>query len=259
MDSPSKVLVQYLKMPPAGTERAEHEGRCVMCGGTYAKGEPIEPWAPQPSFTEYSDLQNPAGAHICGSCVAVLARGKDFTQSYTKSVVCKEGVFGFFSNDAVTHWLLNPPEPPYLMFISTQQQGHIVWKAPVNLSRERMFVRYNDKVLAIRRSHLLAALESAKALSEAKIAYDLAKEEQEGKKRKGKPPAFIAPIRMDRSLESAEMGQLATWVDTVAQGDPALMHAAQTLRTATIGEVWALTHVLYSKAPGSEQKLRPGQ
>lgn len=257
MISPSQLLIEYLRIPLMGGGKAEHDGRCVMCGGYYKAGDLCDPWAPPASFMDYCDLQNPSGTHVCGACVTVNARGKDFMQTYTKSVACKEGVFGFFSNDAVAYWLTNPPEPPYLAFISTQQLGHIVWKAPVNLSRERMIVRYNDKTLVIRRSHLLEAVESARLLSEAKIADEIAAQTAKGKKR-GKPTSFHSPIKLDRTMEHPDNGTLAPWVDEIAAGDPVLMRAAQTLRSSTVGEIWGLTHILFAKKPSREIKLKPG-
>ncbi|MGE4341415.1 MAG: type IV CRISPR-associated protein Csf1 [Pigmentiphaga sp.] len=258
MISPTQLLISYLRIPTTGKSTADHDGRCVMCGGHYAVGDPCEAWKPTASFTDFADLQNPWGTHVCGACLAVNARGKDFMQDYTKSIVCKGGVFGFFSNDAVAHWLVNPPEPPYLAFISTQKLGHIAWKAPVNLSRERMVVRYNDKTLVIRRAHLLESIEAAKALSEAKIADEIAKAAEKKGKKIGRPTAFRAPVRLEREMENPESGALAPWVDEIAAGDPALMRAAHTLRSATVGEIWGLTHILYAKTPGSELKLKPG-
>lgn len=258
MISPTQLLIAYMGIPPMGKAVADHDGRCVMCGGHYTVGDRCDPWEPTPTFTDFADLQNPSGTHVCGACLAVNARGKDFMQTYTKSIVCRGGVFGFFSNDAVAHWLTNPPEPPYLAFISTQQIGHIVWKAPVNLSRERMTVRYNDKTLTIRRAHLLEAVEAAKALSEAKIADEIAKEAEGKGKKRGRPASFRSPVTLDRELKNPESGTLASWVDSIAAGDPALMRAALTLRSATVGELWGLTHLLFAKSPGSELKLRPG-
>ncbi len=164
MISPTQLITRSLGIPHEGTKKASSEGRCVMCGGVYEVGDLVEPFSPKDSFTEYSDLQNPSGTHICGACKATWR--KEFMQNYTKSVVCEGGLYPFFSNDAVAYWVLNPPPPPYLMFISTQQLGHIVWKVPVNMSRDLMLVRYNDKVLKIRRDHLLECVSAVRLLSD---------------------------------------------------------------------------------------------
>lgn len=260
MISATQLLVDKLAMKPVGSEIATKDGRCVMCGGEYAAGEMVEPWAPGDSFTEFSDLQYPAGTHICGACKA--AWRKEFMQGYTKAVVCDGGLYGFFSNDAVAHWLTNPPPPPYLMVISTQQLGHIYWKAPVNYSQSIMRIRYNDKVLVVRRDHLAECVGAVRALSEAKLALEAAEEAARVKAgkpaKRGKPVLFRSPIRLDRKLEQSDHGLIEGWARDLALGDPALMRAVETLEQATSGEVWGLAHVLHAKNPAAELKLKPG-
>ena len=253
MISPTQLLIQHLKMAPAGTALAPEAGRCAMCGGTYEVNDVVEPFVLPDSFTEFSDLQFPSGAYHCGACETTWR--KDFMQTYTKSVVCSDGLYPFFSNDAVTYWLLNPPPPPYLMFISTQQLGHIVWKVPVNYSREVMFVRYNDKVLKIRRAHLLKCMEAAHYLSDCLVA---AEKEKPGK-RKGAAPAFINPMILDRSLEKANHGSIKASARALAEANPTAAEAIAVLSQATVGETWAMVHTLYAKDPiRPERKLAPG-
>jgi CRISPR type IV-associated protein Csf1 len=253
MISPTQLIIRSLGMQPEGTERAEVAGRCVMCGGDYSAGELVEPFSPKDSFTEYSDLQNPSGTHICGACKATWR--KEFMQNYTKSVVCEGGLYPFFSNDAVGYWILNPPPPPYLMFISTQQLGHIVWKAPVNLSRDLMLVRYNDKVLKIRRDHLLKCVTAVRLLSDL-----LLKDAKPGRGRKPTTGVFKNPLILDRSLEREVHGRLRDEVRALPTRYPESQDAIDTLDSATVGETWALAHVLYATDPVKpEAKVAFGQ
>lgn len=253
MISPTQLITRSLGIPHEGTKRASSEGRCVMCGGMYAVGDLVEPFSPKDSFTEYSDLQNPSGTHICGACKATWR--KEFMQNYTKSVVCEGGLYPFFSNDAVAYWVLNPPPPPYLMFISTQQLGHIVWKVPVNMSRDLMLVRYNDKVLKIRRDHLLECVSAVRLLSDL-----LLKEVKPGRGRKPTAGAFKNPLILDRSLEREGHGRLRDDVRTLPARYPESQAAIDTLDRATVGETWALAHVLYAVDPAMpEAKVAFGQ
>lgn len=256
MISPTQLLIKTLNIAPEGSETAAESGCCVMCAGHYGPGDVIEPFTPGDSFTDYADLQYPAGTHICGACKATWR--KEFMQNYTKSVVGDGALFPFFSNDAVAYWLLNPPPPPYLMFISTQQLGHIVWKVPVNLSRDVMLVRYNDKVLKIRRGHLLEGIEAARLLSDRLIAAQAAN--TKGKPKSGAARKFINPLSVDRSLERAGHGAIRSDVRALAEQDSEAAQAIRILETATIGETWALAHILYSENPAKpEAKLLPNQ
>lgn len=250
-----QLIVDSLGIAPIGTEKATTPGLCVMCGTGYAIGATVEPFAPGDSFTEYADLQNPTGSHICGACNATWR--KEFMQNYTKSVVCSEGLFPFFSNDAVAYWLLNPPQPPYAMFISTQQLGHIVWKAPVSHSRDLMIVRYNDKILKIRRGHLLESIEAARYLSER--LCEAANSATQAKGRKKATRDFINPMILDRSLERTNHGQFKAEVSDLAANDSIAASSIATLQRATVGETWALAHILYVTHPVKpEPKLTHG-
>lgn len=246
MISPTKMLTEYLQIAHEGSQLAKHAGRCVMCGGQYQKGCVVEPFEPAESFTDYADLQHPSGTHICGACNATWR--KEFMQAYTKSLVCKDGLFPFYSNNDVSYWLLNPPEPPFMMFISTQQLGHIVWKAPVSLSRDLLVVRFDDKVMQIRRSSLLEGIEAAKEIS-------AALQERRGTKK------FENPFNLDRSLERTTHGSLREDVLALRGEDSNLDAAINDLRALNAGERWALPHILNatSKTTRPEPKLLPGQ
>lgn len=240
MISPTQLLIESLGIVPEGSVHATAPGRCVMCGGHYAAGDVIEPWNPPDTFFDHADLQNPNGTHICGACQATW--NSDFMQKWAKSLVCKEGLFKFFSNDAVSHWILNPPEPPFLMFITTQKVAHVVWKTPVNLSRDLLLVRYNDKVLKIRRGHLLESVEAARLLS------DMIVQARSKKVSRGPARAFVNPLSLDREMERFDHGCITDEARKAAGEDLTALQAIRTLEAMTLGEAWALTHVLYAKS-----------
>lgn len=241
MISPTQLIIQSIGLAPVGTEVATAAGRCVMCGGTYAEGDVIEPFSPKDSFNDYPDLAHPTGSHVCGACKATWRA--EFQQGLTKSLVCADGYYPFFSNDAVSYWLLNPPPPPYLMFISTKQRAHVVWKAPVNMSRDLMFVRHDDKILRIRRGHLLECIDAAHVLSNLLVSAAQTKTP----KKAARP--FINPLIVDRTLQDARHGMLREDVPALAGDDPAALAAIRTLQLATPGEAWALAHLLYATNP----------
>lgn len=256
MISSTQLLIQSIGLPPQGDFIAKEDGCCAMCGGEYRVGDNIALFEPPDSFTEYADLQNPTGKHVCGACKAIWR--KEFMQTYTKSVVCEGGLFPFFSNDAVAYWLQNPPPPPYLMAISTQQLGHLFWKVPVNFSQDLMLVRYNDKILKIRRDHLLEAVEAARLLSSLLVANEA---EKAGKGKK-KPKEFINPMILDRSLERSAHGSLRDDARALGKDDLAAYQAIAVLDQCTVGETWALAHVLYASPESCkkpEPKLRFGE
>lgn len=249
MISPSEFLINSIGLPKSGTHTATENGRCVACGQEYHAGELIAAWEPSDSFFDFSDLAYPASSTLCGACHALWQTGKDFIQTHTKSIVTKEGVFPFFSNDAVAYWLLNPPEPPFLAFIGTQKTGHIVWKATVSTSKEIIFVRYNDKLLRIRRPLLLKAVEAARLLMPRLLEEAKENALAKGRKFTLKPTPNNLLIDIDRTLERLTHGSFREGVLTVAEELPEYRQAYECLRALGTGELWGLVHILYASEP----------
>lgn len=245
MISPSRFLIDTIGLAEGGCMPAKTDGHCVACGAPYCAGERVEPWAPADTFTDYADLNNPSGTHLCGACAALWGTGKTFTQILTKVIVCKDGIYPFFSNDAVAYWLTNPPEGPFLAFISTQQIGHIVWKSTVSLDPNMIMVRYDDKVLRIRRPVLMAGVEAAKLLMPRLIE----KAGEDKRLAKAKMTSNNLLVDIDRSLARGTHGHFRPGVEEVARESEAFRHAYDTLKRLNAGELWGLAHILYATEP----------
>lgn len=238
--SPSELTVAASGTALGGGTAALIDGRCAMCGQTHVAGELVQPFKPGATFTDLSALACATSRVVCRACIAVWTL--DFTQRYAKSVVCAEGVFPAAKNDHIAYWLLNPPPPPFLFYLSDQKQQHLVWRAPVNLSTELYQVRFGMKTFTIRRAHLAAALESARTLAAA------LSDERRAKGNRGAPvkSPFTALARENDDLHN---GMLRNSVIALAAGSPALQAHVDTILHCTPGEIWGLSALLYAKEP----------
>lgn len=251
MISASVLMANSIGIPLAGSEKASHDGHCAMCGVDYHQGDWVEPFDPGTTFTDFTALAYPQATHVCGACKALWRR--EFMQTYSKVVVSSEGMHTFASNDNQAYWLLEPPEPPFLMLISDQQLMHIVWKTPVSMSKDLYFVRLGEKTLSIRRPMLIAARDAAHRLSDAINAKEA--EKIQGKKQK--EPKFRSPfLRLDRNFANAMHGQISPMVRILAEERTELRGDVELLERLTPGELWGLTSVLYAKSPTKSEAKR---
>lgn len=243
-------MASSIGIAPTGTEQADHAGECAMCGGHYNKGDVVEPFKPEASFTDYTALAFPQATHICGACKALWRR--EFMQTYSKVVVSEEGMHMFASNDNQAYWLLEPPKPPFMMLISDQQLMHIVWKTPVSLSRDFYFVRLGEKTFSIRRNLLKDAREAAFLLSDA-----INKNTKEKAGKKGQEAKFRSPFdRLDRNLENGLHGMISYFTKQLSNEIPELKESVRLLERLTPGELWGLTSILYAKNPTKSEAKR---
>jgi CRISPR type IV-associated protein Csf1 len=234
--SPSRLTAKAAGLKPMGSRKAEEECRCAMCGTKILAGEMIDDFAPGDGFTDHPALNYPLSPVICGDCKAVWR--KEFMQKYSKSIISEEGVFPSAKMENQAHWLLNPPNPPFIFILSDQQQQHLIWRAPVNLSRDVYQIRFGGTVMTVRRDMLLKAFSAAKRLVE---TFNAGKSKAE--QFKGKHPF----VRLDWNLEDLNHGMLrqdfARLEDEQSKQDIAL------LRRLTNGELWALCVLLAGKDP----------
>jgi CRISPR type IV-associated protein Csf1 len=235
MLSPSELVMQACGRTPAIGDPAKEGGRCAMCGKLHNKGDSVFPFKPDDSFTDVSSLAVPGSPVMCGACVGVW--NEEFTQKYMNSVICSEGVYPFASNNDIAYWLMNPPKPPFMLMIGDQKRQHLVWRTPINHSREIYQVRFGSKLLTIRRSRLAPALEACDQLSAAASIG-----------RKG--GALKSPFQsMARALKDIKHSKINSKVYDVVKSNPELKPALDFITNLTPGELWALTALLYGKEP----------
>ncbi|RQZ31660.1 hypothetical protein DIE14_01745 [Burkholderia sp. Bp9017] len=216
-----------------------------MCGHIYLAGEPVMPFEPDASFTDYGALRSGASRVICGWCAATW--NLDFTQRYTKSVICDEGVFPAASNEHIAYWLLNPPEGQWLFLQSDQKRQHVVWRTPVNVSREVFTVRYGEVLLTVRRKFLEEGTAAARRLAAAATAN-----------RKGRGAALKNPfVRLSRDLTDPAHGAIRGDLYELAGQDAQVKDDIALIHSLTAGEIWGLTATLYAPDPQRPERKLP--
>lgn len=227
----SALYARAARLTPATVGVTTEDSHCAMCAAVLPMGTPANPVTKKTfddSFNNKLDLRARSGRYVCGDCEVLWA--KDWLQKYSKTYACDRGVFKLASNEHLAGFFLDPPEPPFCAIFSTKQQQHMIWRTPVSLSRDFLFVRVDDEVVTIRRPVLMQGLAAFHHAERTMKTTALARTG-----RKLQPPAAL----MSRELATATMGALRTDVIELLRqtGD---LWAIQALHALSIGEWWAL-------------------
>ncbi|MBE7540621.1 MAG: hypothetical protein KJZ92_16515 [Rhodocyclaceae bacterium] len=255
--SPSAIALQALGLQPSGNFKATAAGpamRCSMCGVGIEPGSLYDKLDLPESFTNKLAMAIPGGEHICGACKTVMGEGA-FQQSLATAIVSTKGYFPIMKKENRAWAFLDPPESPFFVTIQNAQQQHVVWRAPVSLSREIILVRVGEQVLRLRRQKLKAAREIVLRLDDFRHRISV----HDGKARKPKKAAAAqdaaeSPFVADWKYQSADGGVMKQWYrDLVAAGNVPEEEQA-VLSSLNAGEVWALQAVLHRTPVEPESK-----
>ena len=248
--SPSAIALQALNLAPKGDRVAREEDviRCAMCGTLVQPGEVFSLLKLKESFTNQLEMAIPGGKHVCGACHVVMNTGA-FQMSLATCVVSASGFFPVMKKENRAWAFLEPPEPPFFITVQNAQQQHIVWRAPVSLSKDLILVRVGEQVLRLRRPHLIKARDIVFRLDEYRRNAA-----QTGKKAKKAPEFAESPFVADWKYQSTEGGAVKYWYSNTNPDAPGLVESGVVtpdehalLMSLNAGEAWALQAVLHYK------------
>lgn len=241
--SPSRLAVLAAGLKPVSIKRASKLGACAMCGYPHEPGDPVVPFIPSDTFTDYPALRAPASHLICGWCAATWNRL--FTQDCLCAVMCNEGIFAAATDPEIAYWLLNPPVGPWLFLQKDQRCQHLVWRAQVNHSQEIFFVRLGDTQLVVRQARLTEGVDAARRLTGALAAL-----------RTGRgAPSKIPFVKLSSGIDDPGHGALRAELYGLAANSPEVARDIRTIHELTSGEIWGLKSILIN-GPAAERPAR---
>lgn len=231
----SRLTIQAAGIKPTGSFLAGHEHigqRCAVCGADLIPGEPIDQLNLPRTFTNHSALAIPKGDWRCGACNAIMTNA-EFQMGASTILVCREGVFPIIRKEHRAWAFLTPPEPPFVIAIQNAKQQHVIWRAPVSLSKGLIMVRLGEQIFRLRQQKLLNCVEIAKRIDEARITP-------------GRPvkDAIENPFVNDWKFQSTEGGKLKNWVWRLRSEQKIADEDFLELTSLNGGEAWALTAFL---------------
>lgn len=137
----------------------DKKGRCIICGRETERGHRVDF---SEKFTMWPALEE--GDVICEYCYT-MARNQDYRR---KSWVADRNGVRFLKRGEILPTLLEPPEPPFTIFLtkSGKKQGFLLLANRVSYSRDRYFIAFEDQLIFVDRSLLKRMVEVARKARE---------------------------------------------------------------------------------------------
>ena len=162
--------------------------RCYFCGGSCEDAIPIEGFL-RPSFTGMDTTG--MGTHVCNGCVSSqvgfraieLADGtfrhdqKVRSYSWLLSPSRRLAVVPSMRS-VVLDWMLDPPETPFAIVVSTSGQKHLLYRSSVNYVTSDYWVTFETEKIRVVRSMVEDRMDLVKSVcavvGRAALAEDVA-------------------------------------------------------------------------------------
>ena len=139
------------------------KGSCIFCGRYSDNGSPAKL---KTNFTGYQYLQS--GSIICPFCYEIYNN-----QEYRKSMwYASKQRYKTFKRDEAKNILLNPPDPPYVIYMTKtwKKQGWLTLMNKVNYDRDNFFVGFDYDVILVNHNMLVKYIDLITMLLEKGIS-----------------------------------------------------------------------------------------
>ena len=159
---------------------------CWLCGGAVAgDGWPLRDGI-KPTFTDFNRAAAPGSQTVCGACVALSSsdgyaayarrhgRAEYFPVKPGKRARALNWLYFSHVINVETHitpdrkqWrasLLDPPMPPFVMAMAVNGKKQVLFRCPVNASRDAYVVQADETAIVVEREGLARCLADFEAL-----------------------------------------------------------------------------------------------
>ncbi|MED0738977.1 hypothetical protein [Aneurinibacillus thermoaerophilus] len=161
-DSKGNEITRELQFldPLTDKNMKETNGKCFMCGHDMECGVPVKK-AIKNTFTDWNRMKNITGTHICSACYFCIATNTNKVALRSFSHVAADKLY-IPNRIELRGFILEPPEPPFVIDLAVSQKKHICFKGDVQYSRDIFHVQYEEMPVLVERrsfSELLTLVE----------------------------------------------------------------------------------------------------
>ena len=113
---------------------------CYLCGGqTNRKGKSVAK-AILPTFTDRDKAREPRSNAICAGCAWCLS----FRELRNYSIIATKDTLVHPTRPEIRHYLLSPPEPPFVFCIATSGQKWLHFRSDIAYSSNNFPVQFEE-------------------------------------------------------------------------------------------------------------------
>ncbi len=122
-------------------------GKCNLCGEEATGGVPVKKFFSS-NYMDWGFHRCPESTHICKACTFCLGMntvGRIALFRYPLVVETHE--LHLCSKKQFRDFILQPPEPPFLMILPVSQQKHLFAKSRISYSRKKFFCNFEERIV----------------------------------------------------------------------------------------------------------------
>lgn len=126
----------------------EFRGRCNLCGEEVHGGIPIKKMFSS-NYMDWPIHKESDSTHICAACSFCIGMNPVGRIALFRYPIVADKELHLCSRKQFREYLLNPPDPPFVMIFPTSQKKHLFSKAQVSYSRRNFFCNLEEMTVTV--------------------------------------------------------------------------------------------------------------
>lgn len=125
-----------------------YRGPCNLCGQKTKGGIPVKKMFSS-NYMDWPLHKEPEATHICKSCAFCVGMNPVGRIALFRYPMVADDTLHLCNRKQFREYLLDPPEPPFVMIFPTSQKKHLFAKSKVSYSRENYFCSLEEIVIPV--------------------------------------------------------------------------------------------------------------
>lgn len=125
-----------------------YRGFCNLCGQETYGGIPVKKMFSS-NYMDWPIHKEPEETHICRACAFCMGMNPAGRIALFRYPVVAEKTLHLCNRKQFRDWLINPPEPPFVMIFPTSQKKHLFAKSKTSFSRENYFCNLEETTVSV--------------------------------------------------------------------------------------------------------------
>ena len=126
----------------------EYDGLCNLCGEEIHGGIPIKKMFSS-NYMDWAIHKEPGATHICKACCFCIGMNPVGRVALFRYPLVAERTVHLCNRKQFRKYLMEPPEPPFVMILPTSQKKHLFAKAKVSYSRKNYFCNLEELTVSV--------------------------------------------------------------------------------------------------------------
>ena len=127
---------------------AEYDGQCNLCGEHIKGGIPVNKMFSS-NYMDWPIHKSQMATHVCEACAFCIGMNPAGRVALFRYPIVAEKVLHLCNRKQLKDFILEPPEPPFVMILPTSQKKHLFSKSKVSYSRDKYFCNLEEMPVPI--------------------------------------------------------------------------------------------------------------